>query len=59
MIIDCELYLLEFPVAGKIYTIPDLEEILDEAGIGKAVLMPPITLKPDNYWMIEQIKGNP
>ena len=59
MIIDCELYLLEFPVAGRVYTIPDLEEMLDEAGIDMAVLMPPITLQPDNHWMVEQINGNP
>jgi len=33
--------------------------MLDEANIDKAVLMPPITLKPDNQWMVEQIKDNP
>ena len=21
--------------------------------------MPPVTVKPDNYWMVEQIQGNP
>lgn len=58
MILDCELYLPDFPVAGRVYDIPALETILDEAGIDRAVLMPPVTIKPDNYWMIEQIQGN-
>lgn len=59
MIIDCELYLLDFLVAGRDYNILALESLLDEAGIDRAVLMPPVTMKPDNYWMVEQIKGNP
>jgi predicted TIM-barrel fold metal-dependent hydrolase len=59
MILDCELYLLDFPVAGRIYDIPALEAMLDEAAVDQAVLMPPVTVKPDNYWMIEQIQGNP
>ena len=25
MILDCELYLLDFPVAGKVYDVPALE----------------------------------
>ncbi|HJO32686.1 MAG: hypothetical protein CL877_07545 [Dehalococcoidales bacterium] len=58
MIIDCELYLLDFPVAGRVYDIHALELLLDEAGIDLAVLMPPVTLKPDNYWMNERIQGN-
>lgn len=58
MIIDCELYLLDYPVAGRSYDIPALESLLDEAGIDRAVLMPPVTYKPDNYWMIEQIQSN-
>ena len=59
MILDCELYLLDFPVAGRVYDIPALETLLDEAGIDRAVLMPPVTIKPDNYWMVEKIQGNP
>lgn len=59
MILDCELYLLDFPVAGRSYNISALESLLDEAGIDRAVLMPPVTMKPDNYWMIEQMQGNP
>ena len=59
MIFDCELYLLDSPVAGQVYDIPALESLLDEAGIDQAVLMPPVTMKPDNYWMVEQIQGNP
>ncbi|MBI9046901.1 MAG: amidohydrolase [Anaerolineaceae bacterium] len=59
MIVDCELYLMESPFAGRTYKVPDLEEIMDEAGIDKAVLMPAITVKPDNQWLVEQIKGNP
>ena len=58
MILDCELYLLNYPVAGHSYDIPALESLLDEAGIDRAVLMPPVTYKPDNYWMIEQIHSN-
>jgi predicted TIM-barrel fold metal-dependent hydrolase len=58
MILDCELYLLDFPVAGRSYDIPALESLLDEAGIDRAVLMPPVTVKPDNSWMVEQIRGN-
>jgi predicted TIM-barrel fold metal-dependent hydrolase len=58
MILDCELYLLDFPIVGRIYDVPALENLMDEAGIDQAVLMPPVTIKPDNVWMIEQIKGN-
>ena len=58
MILDCELYLMDFPVANRMYDVPTLESLLDEAGIDRAVLMPPVTYKPDNYWMIEQIKDN-
>jgi len=58
LILDCELYLLDFPVVGRRYNIPALESLLDEAGIDRAVLMPPVTFKPDNYWMIEQLQGN-
>ena len=59
MILDCELYILDFPVAGRVYDIPALESLLDEADIDRAVLMPPVTMKPDNYWMVEQMNGNP
>ncbi len=59
MIIDCELYLLDFPVAGGKYDIPALESLMDEAGIDRAVLMPPVVMKPDNHWMVEQMQGNP
>lgn len=58
MILDCELYLMDFPVANHMYDVPALESLLDEAGIDQAVLMPPVTYKPDNYWMIEQIQEN-
>jgi len=58
MILDCELYLMDFPVANRMYDVPALESLLNEAGIDQAVLMPPVTYKPDNYWMIEQIKDN-
>jgi hypothetical protein len=58
MILDCELYILDFPVAGRVYDIPALESLLDEADIDRAVLMPPVTMKPDNYWMVEQMNGN-
>jgi predicted TIM-barrel fold metal-dependent hydrolase len=56
--LDCELYLLDFPIVGRIFDIPALETLMDEAGIDRAVLMPPVIVKPDNYWMIEQIQGN-
>lgn len=58
MIFDCELYLLDSPVAGRVYDIPVLEALLDGAGIDRAVLMPPVTVKPDNYWLVEQARGN-
>ena len=29
MILDCELYLLNYPVAGHSYDIPALESLLD------------------------------
>ena len=59
MILDCELYLLDFPVVGRVYDILALEALLDEAGIDRAVLMPPVTIKPDNQWMVKQMQGNP
>jgi predicted TIM-barrel fold metal-dependent hydrolase len=58
MIIDCELYLLDFPLIDRNYDVPALETLLDEAGIDRAVLMPPVTTIPDNHWMVEQIQGN-
>jgi uncharacterized protein len=59
MIFDCELYLMDTPVANRIYDVPGLELLLDEAGIDRAVLMPPVIYKPDNHWMVEQIQDNP
>jgi hypothetical protein len=58
MILDCELYLLDFPVAGRIYDTSDLEALLDEAGIDRAVLMPAVTIKPDNHGMVKKTQGN-
>jgi len=58
LIIDCELYLPDFPVAGRVYDMPVLETLLNEAGIVRARLMPPGTVKPDKYGMIEQAQGN-
>lgn len=59
MILDCELYLPDFTIAGVDYDIPALESLLDDAGIDRAVLMPPVIMKPDNHWMVKQIQGNP
>ena len=58
MIFDCEVYLLDTPIAGKVYDLPALESLMDEAGIDRAVLMPPVVMKPDNRWLVEQIQGN-
>jgi len=58
MIIDCELYLLDTPVIDRVYDVGALEALLDEAGIDRAVLMPPVVVKPDNLWLIEQIGDN-
>jgi len=45
-------------VAGRNYDIPALEALLDDAGIDLAVLMPPVTIKPDNGWMVAQVQDN-
>lgn len=58
MIIDCELYLLDTPVIDRVYDIEALEALMGEAGIDRAVLMPPVVVKPDNYWLVKQIGDN-
>ena len=57
-IFDCEIY-LDFPMMGKVYGLMDIQAMMDEAGIEKAVVMPDVTLKPDNYALAQKVKGNP
>lgn len=44
MIFDCEIYLLEHPIVGRVYDVPALEELLDEAGIDLAIVMPNVVI---------------
>lgn len=59
MIFDCEIYLLEHPIVGRVYDVPALEELLDEAGIDLAIVMPNVVIQPDNRTLVERVRGNP
>jgi uncharacterized protein len=56
-IYDCEFY-LNFKMMGKVYGVTEVLSMMNEAGIEKAVLMPDVTIQPDNRGMVEQIRRN-
>jgi len=57
-IYDCEFY-LNFSMMGKVYGVPEILAMMDEAGIDKAVLMPDVIMKPDNRGLAEASRNNP
>jgi hypothetical protein len=57
-IFDCEIY-LDIPLMGKVYGLAEIQALMDEAGIDKAVVMPDVTLRPDNKALAEKVRGNP
>jgi hypothetical protein len=57
-IFDCEVY-LNFSMMGKVYGAADILAMMDEAEIDKAVLMPDVTVRPDNRGLAEEARKNP
>jgi predicted TIM-barrel fold metal-dependent hydrolase len=57
-IFDCEIY-IDFPMMGKVYGLAEIQALMDEAGIDKAVVMPDVTYRPDNKALADKVRGNP
>jgi predicted TIM-barrel fold metal-dependent hydrolase len=48
MIIDCYVGNAEKPLAGKMFGLTDLERLLRDAGVGRAVCTPDVAVRPRN-----------
>ena len=59
MIVDCEVYYVTKPIAGKKFGLPGLEQQADEAGVDKMVLMPEGGVRPDNRELVEMLEASP
>lgn len=59
MIIDCYVGVQNKPLAGKRFGIADLEQMLREAGVERAVCTPDVAVRPSNQELAETITSPP
>ncbi|MGQ9494508.1 MAG: amidohydrolase family protein [Anaerolineae bacterium] len=59
MIIDCEVYNVTKPLAGKSFGLPGLLQLAREAGVDRTVLMPDGGIRPDNHGLAEMVTASP
>lgn len=59
MIIDCEVYYVPKPLAGKTIGLPGVEAQADDAGVDKMVLMPEAGVRPKNQELAQVLDAWP
>ncbi len=55
MIIDCEMYHLTVPLAGKVFGLAGLEELAREAGISRACVVAEFAIRPKNRQLADEL----
>jgi predicted TIM-barrel fold metal-dependent hydrolase len=59
LILDCETYLVNQPLAGKHFGLEGLETLCREGGISKAVVISAIGVQPNNRELAEKLAAHP
>jgi hypothetical protein len=58
MIVDCEAYQLTTPLAGKVFGLPGLKQLCQEAGVDKMVVVAEGGVRPRNRELAEALAAS-
>ena len=58
MIIDCEMYMAERPLMGRVLGVRDLVRLCDEAKVDRALVMPEPITRPRNEAVAEVVRAD-